>query len=90
MDISSSNFTVEWDPPPAHTHNGIIRSYHLNVTELNTGRNFIRETTEEFFVLDHLYPYYVYQFMVVAVTVKAGPPTEPVMVTTLETGEDSL
>lgn len=86
VDVSSTNFTVEWVPPPGHTHNGIIRRYLLNITELETGRDFIRQTPETYFVLVHLHPHYTYLFTVIAVTVSPGPPTEGMIVTTLETG----
>ena len=87
LDISSSNFTIEWSPPPAHTHNGIIRTYLVNVTELNTRRNFVKETTETVLSLGHLHPYYTYRFTVAAVTVSQGPPSEVITVITLETSK---
>ena len=87
LDVTSSNFTVQWAPPPAHTHNGIIRAYRINVTELNTARNFVRQTSRTSLVLSHLHPYYVYHLTVLAITVSDGPPTKGVTVTTLETSE---
>ncbi len=87
LDVFSSNFTVEWTPPPEHAHNGIIRSYLLNITELETGRVLSRETTGLQWAIAHLHPYYTYLFTVAAVTVSAGPPTQAMLIITLETGE---
>lgn len=86
LDVTSHNFTVEWAPPPDHTHNGIIRRYLLNTSELETGRVILHETTELFFVLGNLHPSYTYLFTVAAVTVSASPPTEAMVVVTFETG----
>lgn len=87
VDVFTTNFSVEWAPPPDHTHNGIIQRYQLNVTELETGRNFLRETADLTFTFIHLHPYYTYQFTVAAVTVSVGPATELMAVVTLETGK---
>lgn len=86
LGVTSHNFTVEWAPPPDHTHNGIIRSYLLNISELDTGRIFVRRTTELLLVVEHLHPYYTYMFTVAAVTVRAGPPSDALVITTFETG----
>lgn len=86
VSVFANNFTVEWAPPPEHTHNGIIRGYQLNTTELETGRNFLRETSELFLAFVHLHPYYTYIFTVAALTVSPGPTSEEVVVVTLETG----
>lgn len=90
VEVSSTNFTVEWAPPPDHTHNGIIREYRLNITELETRRNvnyLIQETSQLYFVVSHLHPFYTYTFTLQAVTVITGPPTEDFRVITLEAGE---
>ncbi len=83
-DISPYNFTINWEPPPPDTHNGIIRQYTLNVTESETGEIHIYHTPETYYVLSHLHPSYTYIFAVSAVTVSPGPPTESMNVTTLE------
>lgn len=87
LDVFSSNFTVQWAPPPVNTHNGILRGYLVNITELNTARNFVRTTSETSLVVSHLHPYYIYHVTVLAATVSHGPPTAGVTVTTLETSE---
>lgn len=86
LDVTAYNFTVEWTPPPDHAHNGIIRKYLLNTSELETERVILHETTDLFFVLENLHPYYTYLFTVAAVTVSASPPTEAIIVITFETG----
>ena len=77
---------MEWNPPPEDAHNGIIRRYSLNVTEVATGRYFSRHTSDLQYTFLHLHPYHTYLFTVAAVTISPGPPTESVAVTTLETG----
>lgn len=83
LDITTHNFTLEWATPPP-PHNGIIRGYLLNITELDTGRVFTRETTELSLVVGHLHPFYTYMFTIAGVTVTAGSPTEPTSILTLE------
>lgn len=87
LEIFAHNFSLEWNPPPEEAHNGIIRSYRLDVTELATGRYFTRHTSELNYAFLHLHPYYTYVFTVAAVTVSPGAPTEIVSITTLEMGK---
>lgn len=87
LEVSAHNFSLDWSPPPEEAHNGIIRSYRLNVTELATGRYFTRHTSELQYAFLTLHPYYTYVFTVAAVTIRPGPPSEIVAVTTLETGK---
>ena len=86
VDTFATNFTVVWTPPPSHTHNGIIVGYQLNTTELETGRSFVRETSQLSYTFFHLHPFYTYQFTLSAVTVSPGPVSPVVEVVTLETG----
>ena len=66
-------------------HNGIIVEYRINITEVITGRVFVRVSTGTSLEVTGLHPDYVYQWIVTAVTVGAGPYT---VVSTIRTPED--
>ena len=86
VDVSTHSFRVAWTPPPVHTHNGILRKGLLNATEVETGRVILHETTLHLVTLGNLHPFYTYHLTVAAVTVSAGPPTQPITIITLQTG----
>ena len=75
-----------WEPPPPEHHNGDIREYRINVTEVETG-NKLRFTTEdtEITVTD-LHPYYRYVCTVTAVTISEGPYSANITARTHEAG----
>lgn len=70
-----------------NAHNGIIREYQLIITELETGRSFVRHTMEIELVISHLHPYYNYVCVVAAVTVEVGPYSENTTVLTLQSSK---
>lgn len=88
--LSSTSFRLRWDPPPADHHNGEIREYRVNVTEVQTGTmmHFSTPTTE--LVVSNLHPFYLYECIVSAVTVDVGPYSAVITVRTHETGKESL
>jgi hypothetical protein len=85
--VSSSGFLVSWSAPPARDHNGNIQSYTINITEENTGGQLQFTSTSNSLRVESRHPYYNYTCRVAAVTVAAGPHSEPTMVTTLEDGK---
>jgi len=64
--ISSRSAHLSWLPPPREHHNGLIRHFWINITEINTGRRFKRTLFSTATVLSSLHPYYTYQFSVAA------------------------
>lgn len=82
----STTITLTWMPPPAEFHNGIVREYLINITELETGRKFQQMSSTTSASLVMLHPYYVYQIAIAAVTVSAGPYSEALDLRTLEDG----
>lgn len=86
-EVGTTGFVVSWSLPPATDHNGIIRNYTLSITEENTGRRILTTSRTLSQRVESLHPYYNYTCEVAAVTVSAGPFSEPIIVTTAEAGK---
>lgn len=71
--IDSRTLSFTWEEPPEEYHNGIIREYHLNITEVDTGREFQVVSTTTLISVSSLHPHYTYQWAVSAFTVGEGP-----------------
>ncbi len=84
---TSASVTLSWYPPSPETHNGVIRSYLVNVTEEESGESFLLRPTQTEITVSQLHPYYNYSFEVSATTILAGPFSVPLTVETLEDGE---
>ena len=81
-EVTAFSLLLRWDPPPFQHQNGILRQYHINITEENTGRDFqIRSPTTELRV-QFLRPYYSYNLIVAAFTTAIGPSSYPLQVIT--------
>ena len=75
--INARSVYLSWSPPPREHHNGVIRQFWINITEVDTGRRFQRTSVDTSFTLPSLHPFYTYWFSVAAYTVSLGPFTEP-------------
>ena len=53
--------------------NGIIRSYVINITELNSGTEYQLENASTEITIPNLHPFYQYFYSVAAITVALGP-----------------
>ena len=84
--LSSTSILLSWDAPPLHHQNGLIRSYAVNVTEEETGKEFGVTTQNTSATLESLHPNYHYRFTVTAVTVLPGPPSSEITIRTDEDG----
>ena len=88
--LSSTSITLSWSPPPLEYQNGIIRSYIINLTELETSAMysymFFATGPTLTMTIPALHPYYTYNFTISAVTIESGPPTDAFTVQTLEDG----
>ena len=82
--ISSQSLQLLWSPPSVSKHNGVIRRYLVNATEVETGLVLRRNVKDPYVVLSDLHPYYQYVCTVAAVTIDVGP----VAMTTTRTLED--
>lgn len=83
----SRAIVCSWNLPPFEHQNGHIIEYRINVTEVITGRVFVRVSTSTSLVIGSLHPDYVYQWVVTAVTIGVGPYTAISSVRTLEDGK---
>ena len=86
MATNSRTIQFSWGIPPGR-HNGIIREYRVNVTELQTGRAFQRTASTTSILITSLQPSYTYQLSVSAYTVSEGPYSPALNVTTPEDGQ---
>ena len=86
--LTSTSITLHWLPPPDHLLNGIIRYYHILIsdpTEVTVHDSLVDGGELEVFV-DDLHPYFLYNCSIAAVTVEDGPPSS-IQILTLEDGE---
>ena len=81
----STTIQLSWAVPVGR-HNGIIREYRLNITEIETGRVFQQTSATTMLVVSSLHPDYTYEWTVTAFTVGEGPYSITSRVTTLEDG----
>ena len=84
--VTASSALLSWLPPPPVHHNGLIRDYTINATEVNSGELFILTSQYTNITLDFLHPFYTYTLSVSAVTVLVGPFSDPLIFTTKEAG----
>lgn len=85
--VSSTSILLTWSPPPLATHNGIIRDYRVDITEVDSGMVLVLYSITTFLTVTSLHPFYTYLCRVSAFTVEDGPYSENVEVFTLEDGE---
>ena len=80
--------SLTWSPPPPNQQNGVIRYYHINQNETNTGilTTYTQGGDHNELVIHTLHAHYEYQFTIAAETVEQGPFSNPVTVTTSEDG----
>ena len=75
MAASSTSITLRWEAPLADLQNGIIRSYHISVVELETGRVrlFTTSSVDRLLIVNLLHPFYTYNCTIAAYTIGPGP-----------------
>lgn len=81
---------LTWQPPVTGLQNGLIREYHLTITEVETGMitNYTALGTQSYTVTS-LHPFYTYLCTVAAYTIGLGPYTAPISIQMPETCEYS-
>lgn len=89
MAQDSATILLSWSQPDGH-HNGIIREYRLNITELETGVAFRHVSTTTSLAINNLHPDYTYELTVTAFTVGEGPYSYSHRVTTPEDGKKNI
>ena len=84
---SSTSITLSWSPPLPEYRNGLIISYYVNITLLETGTSVYYTTTHTTFTIFGLIPYTSYSCIVAAETsIGRGPFTTFFTITTPEDG----
>ena len=85
--IDSTTVTLRWKSPPSSDHNGVIRYYVINLTELDSASQFQQTSDTSPMVVSSLHPFYTYEVEIAAVTVAVGPYSPPVSFQLPEDGE---
>ncbi len=84
--MTSTSLVLSWQPPV--TPNGIISHYLISLLETNTGANFSYQAhAHTTLSVGDLHPFYTYMIQIYAVTVKTGPPSYELLVSTFEDSE---
>ena len=86
--ISSTSIRLTWTAPLPEEQNGVITSYRITVTEVESGEEVLQRTTASsvsFLIVDSLRPYYGYRCTIAAFTIAIGPEAL-VEVTTFQEG----
>ena len=84
--VLSDTILLSWEPPPVEQQNGVLQSYVIGVTEIDSGREYNVTSLVTTHAVGSLHPYYTYSFRIAAVTIGIGPYSLPVNTTTLEAG----
>ena len=75
--VSPTVFVLTWQPPLEGDGNGIVRSYMVNITELETGEVEQYFTSDLNITVTSRHPFYRYRYILAAETIGLGPFTDP-------------
>lgn len=86
---NASSITLSWNPPPFEHQNGLIRSYAIIVTHLNSGSQWQITTNSSItnYTVGGLQPFMNYTFSLAAETIDLGPYSISVTIGTVEGGQ---
>ena len=88
MAISSTSIRLTWSAPLAEEQNGVITSYRITVTEVESGERVLEMTaaaSDTLLIVDSLNPHSTYRCSIAALTIATGPEASA-QVTTLQEG----
>ena len=74
---NSTSLRLAWQDPDSRFHNGMIRGYKVNISEIETGQLRQLDAQRSPIIVAMLHPYYRYQYSVAAYTVVVGPYSVP-------------
>ena len=87
--VSPTSIVLHWLPPPSHLINGVLRYYHILISD-PSGRSIHNRLVDGNLLeasVNQLHPYYLYNCSVAAVTVDDGP-ISSLQILTPEDGEE--
>ena len=87
--VNSTTIQLQWGPPPLADRNGVIRSYHINISVAETGSVFRLTSVTTAWNILNLHPYYTYTITVAAVTIGPGPYSVALTIRMPEDGMDN-
>ena len=88
--VNSTSLQLRWEPPPLADQNGVIRSYHINISVAETGSVLQLTSQTTALNISGLHPYYTYTITVAAVTIGPGPYGVAVIIRMPEDGMDNF
>ena len=86
--VSSTAIQLQWELPPLADQNGVVRSYHINISVTETESVFQLTSETNSLNISGLRPYYTYNITVAAVTIGPGPYGIVLTITMPEDGMD--
>ena len=84
--LSSTSIILMWREPRSGDQNGLIRLYHINVTEIETGVDWQLMSNDTNVTVQPLHPFYSYNLAVAAQTLGLGPFSSPIQIEMPEDG----
>ena len=71
--VDSFTLNITWEQPSIDQINGIIQSYTISVSVMETLDHYLYISYNTSLLLTELHPYYTYTVLVAAITVGTGP-----------------
>lgn len=89
--IGSTSIRLMWSAPVLEEQNGVITSYRITITEIESGLVLEMTTTsnESLIIVNSLHPYSTYLCSVAAFTIEIGPKATA-EVTTFQSGKSTI
>ena len=85
--VNSTTIALMWDAIALENQNGLLRHYLVSVLELDTGEIDMYTAGATQLNISGLHPYYTYNCVVAAVTIRIGPFSQSVSIITPQDGD---
>lgn len=80
VETTPTSLSLSWNSPIPNLQNGIIRHYLIRVIEHETSVTSQLQSSGMDIMISTLHPFYTYKYSISAVTIDAGPYSEPTSV----------
>ena len=84
--VTSTRFSITWNPPGFNDQNGVITYYTIIIIEIESGDILQYTSYTTSLSVISLHPAYTYEYKIAAYTVGLGPFSTPINITTAEEG----